>query len=50
MGQAVLIDHPKAMEFLKRDIRNLVRFFRKLGIKSDEEQIYEEVVGEGDEA
>ncbi len=50
MGQAVLSDHPKAMEFLGRDIRNLARFFRKFGIKADEEQIYEEIVGEGDEA
>lgn len=49
MGQAVVIDHPKANEFLKRDIRNLVRFFRKFGVKLDEDQIYEEVVGEKDE-
>lgn len=50
MGQAVLRDHPKAMEFLKRDIKNLVRFFRKFGVKEDEEQIYEEIVGGDDEA
>ncbi|MCS7143487.1 MAG: serine protein kinase RIO [Archaeoglobaceae archaeon] len=49
MGQAVLRDHPKAKEFLKRDLKNLARFFRKFGVKVDEEQIYEEVVGEEDE-
>ncbi|MEM1751206.1 MAG: serine protein kinase RIO [Archaeoglobaceae archaeon] len=49
MGQAVLIDHPKANEFLRRDIRNLVRFFRKFGVKVDEGQVYAEVVGERNE-
>lgn len=49
MGQAVLKDHPKAKEFLRRDIKNLVRFFRKFGVKGEEERIYEEVVGEEDE-
>ncbi|MEM0215280.1 MAG: serine protein kinase RIO, partial [Archaeoglobaceae archaeon] len=49
MGQAVLIDHPKANEFLRRDIRNLVRFFRKFGVKVDEDQVYAEVVGERNE-
>jgi len=50
MGQAVLADHPKAREFLMRDVRNVVRFFRKFGIKVEEEQIYWEVVGGEDEA
>lgn len=50
MGQAVLRGHPKAMEFLKRDIKNLVRFFRRFGVGEDEEEIYEEIVGWDDEA
>jgi RIO kinase 1 len=32
MGSAVLSSHPQAREFLKRDISNMVRFFRKRGI------------------
>ncbi len=38
MGQAVTLDHPNAMEFLKRDISNLVRYFReRYGIGSEDE-------------
>lgn len=32
MGSAVLGSHPQAEEFLKRDVSNMVRFFRKRGI------------------
>ena len=32
MGSAVLTSHPQAVEFLKRDVVNMVRFFRKRGI------------------
>ncbi len=32
MGSAVLATHPRAQEFLKRDVANMVRFFRKRGI------------------
>lgn len=32
MGSAVLTSHPQAEEFLRRDISNMVRFFRKRGI------------------
>jgi len=32
MGSAVLLSHPQADEFLKRDVSNMVRFFRKRGI------------------
>jgi RIO kinase 1 len=32
MGSAVLLSHPQADEYLKRDILNMVRFFRKRGI------------------
>lgn len=32
MGSAVLNSHPQAQEFLRRDIFNMVRFFRKRGI------------------
>jgi len=40
VGQAVLLDHPQALEFLKRDLKNLVRYFRKYGIKADDEKIF----------
>ncbi|MDY6931130.1 MAG: serine protein kinase RIO [Halobacteriota archaeon] len=36
MGQAVTLDHPKAEIFLERDVKNIIRFFGKLGVKSDE--------------
>ncbi|HTX43212.1 MAG TPA: serine protein kinase RIO [Methanocella sp.] len=37
MGQAVMLDHPMSREFLRRDIRNVVRYFKKLGVKCSEE-------------
>ena len=33
MGQSVLADHPRAEEFLERDVKNLVRFFSKYGVR-----------------
>ncbi len=36
MGQSVTLDHPNAMEFLARDIRNVVKFFRKKGVRIDD--------------
>lgn len=32
MGSAVLLSHPSSEEFLRRDVANMVRFFRKRGI------------------
>ena len=46
MGQSVLIDHPMAMSYLERDIRNVLRFFRKFGIKKDVEGLRAEIVRE----
>jgi len=42
VSQAVLLDHPLAIEFLKRDIRNIVRYFRcELGLQvPSEEEIF----------
>ena len=40
LGQAVLLEHPKSHEFLKRDIYNMVSYFRKYDIKADENNIY----------
>ena len=41
MSQAVLLSHPMADQLLKRDILNLNRFFKKLGVKTKpENEIY----------
>jgi len=45
MGQAVHVDHPYSMNFLRRDVGNLMRFFSRYGIEADMEEILEGVVG-----
>jgi RIO kinase 1 len=45
VGQGVLREHPLSLEFLKRDIHNLVRYFNKLGVEGNEEEIFGRVVG-----
>lgn len=45
VGQGVLLDHPRAYEFLKRDISNIVNYFNKYyNIKANAEKIYQEIV------
>jgi RIO kinase 1 len=45
MGSAVLSSHPQSEELLKRDLSNMVRFFRKRGItKNDAGSWMEEIV------
>ncbi len=45
MGSAVLLSHPQAEEYLKRDVSNMVRFFKKRGIfKRDADSWMEELV------
>jgi RIO kinase 1 len=39
-GQAVLLEHPSANDFLKRDIHNIVNYFNKLGLKIYEDEIF----------
>ena len=44
MGSAVLVSHPQAEEYLRRDVANMVRFFRKRGIfKADAETLMEQI-------
>jgi RIO kinase 1 len=43
LGQAVLLDHPNAYEFLKRDLQNLSTFFKKYQIDSNPKQIFEKL-------
>lgn len=35
VGQAVLLDHPNAAEWLVRDVTNVARYFKKYGLKID---------------
>ncbi|MCW3131363.1 MAG: serine protein kinase RIO [Candidatus Methanospirare jalkutatii] len=44
MGQAVLTSHPKAMDFLQRDLRNIVAFFQKLGLNLSHEDVCKEIL------
>ncbi len=44
LGQGVLIEHPNALEFLKRDIHNLVNYFKKFNIQADENKIYNTII------
>jgi RIO kinase 1 len=46
MGQSVTLDHPNAMEFLMRDIHNVTRFFRKKGVRIEEDAVVDAVLGE----
>jgi RIO kinase 1 len=46
VGQAVLLEHPQAFDFLKRDIHNVVQHFKKYGIVKDEQQIFESLTGQ----
>ena len=45
-GQAVVIRHPNAMMFLKRDINNVLQYFsRQYGIDKDLDRVLEYVTG-----
>ena len=45
-SQAVLIQHPMANTFLRRDLKNINRYFKKLGVDvQSEEEMYRRVTG-----
>ena len=44
-GQATLPTHPRAKEFLERDVRNICNYFSKLGVKCDEKKVLEKITG-----
>jgi len=44
VGQAVLLDHPSSQEFLKRDVHNILQYFKKYDIESSEREIFEKLV------
>ena len=44
LGQGILTEHPNALDFLKRDIKNIVRYFKKYNIQADENKIYKKIL------
>ena len=40
MGQSTTLEHPRANEFLLRDIRNITKFFTRFGIENDPDKLY----------
>ena len=38
-GQGVVLSHPKAEDFLKRDVENILNYFSKFGIKKNKEEV-----------
>ncbi len=46
MGQAVTPEHPGAVKFLVRDIKNINRYFSRFCETREEEEIFKEIVGE----
>jgi RIO kinase 1 len=43
MSQATTSKHPRAEEYLQRDVRNICAFFNKIGLKVDEENILKKI-------
>jgi RIO kinase 1 len=43
VGQAVVLGHPQAEEWLERDVKNLVRFFKKYDVRLDAAQELKEI-------
>jgi len=43
MGQSVLLEHPRAQEFLRRDVSNMVKFFNEYGLTASENALLREI-------
>jgi len=43
MSQATLLRHPRAEEFLERDVKNICSFFKKIGLKVSEESALKKI-------
>ena len=43
LGQGVLLEHPNSDEFLRRDIHNIVNYFKKFNIRADTNEIYNDI-------
>ena len=46
LGQALLLEHPRSDEFLRRDIHNIVSYFSKFGIQKSKSAIYKDITGQ----
>ncbi len=46
-SQMLPMNAPNAYDYLKRDVENVSDFFRRLGVKIDNEKIYKEIVAVG---
>ena len=47
LGSAVDLRHPNSKEFLKRDINNITRFFKKRGmVVENSDDVFAEIVNE----
>jgi RIO kinase 1 len=44
-SQSVVIDHPQAEAWLRRDVENVCKYFGKRGVTADVAQVYERVTG-----
>jgi len=44
LGQGVLVEHPNSLDFLKRDIKNVVNYFNKYHIQADAKEIYNKIL------
>ncbi|MCW3129398.1 MAG: serine protein kinase RIO [Methanophagales archaeon] len=45
MGQSLLLKHPNADTFFRRDVRNIVTFFNKLGLDCSVEEVMKKMTG-----
>jgi RIO kinase 1 len=43
MSQATITKHPRAEEFLERDVKNICNFFNKIGLKVNEESVMKKI-------
>ncbi|MEW6528899.1 MAG: serine protein kinase RIO [Candidatus Micrarchaeota archaeon] len=46
-GQGVVLSHPKAEEFLERDVKNIVNFFKKFGFVRDFNEMLNKIRASG---
>jgi RIO kinase 1 len=42
----VVLEHPLAEELLVRDVANICRYFKKLGVKTEEKNMLKYIKGE----
>lgn len=43
-GQGVSLQHSKAMEYLRKDVHNICKYFSKMGVEADEEKEFEKIM------